>query len=141
MIFDFFLNVPLLHLFTSPSTRPSYSPPQKRVKHFKKDWWSNFELFEKHLPLLSSVQFVSVSCVHSEREKQLCHSGTLQWKATKIFPLWNVISLCFSRAVICSQYSVKCKNHSQEIEKSPDANFLFEYNAEVAFCYSKKCFH
>ena len=73
--------------------------------------------------------------------KTIVSQWTLQWKATKIFPLWNVISLCFSRVVICGQYTVKCKNHSQEIEKSPDANFLFRYNAEVAFCYSKKTFH
>ena len=45
-----------------------------------------------------------------------------------------------SRVVIGGQYSVKCKNHSQEIEKSPDADFLFEYNAEFTFCYSKKVF-
>ena len=93
-------------------------PPPKGVKHFKKNWWSDFELFEKHLYLLSSVQFVSVSCVHLEREKQLYHSGHCSGKPQRSSPyetsflfvfreLWFVVNIQSNAKIILK----KLKNH------------------------------
>ena len=115
LIFSERTSVASLH---SPFHRTMVFSPQKRVKHFKKDWLSNFELFEKHLYLLSSVQFVSVSCVHSELENNCTTVEHCSEKPQRSSPyetsflfvfreLWLVVNIQSNAKIILK----KLKNH------------------------------